>query len=150
MDSRRDSNLPAARGTRILHAALAGGSALVGTVVFLLVETVERPVGRVQIPDVAFASLALLQIGLAFAFLRRRIPARRFDQSIEDYWSTSQVRGASIGLWATIEGASMLSWVGYLLTGGMASASVGLLGLIVLIKLRPGRLDANEGTTAGL
>ena len=145
-----DNHAHASRGIRILHAALTGGLALFGVVVFLLVEVAERPVGLVQIPDVAFASLALLQVGLAFAFFRRRIPARRFDQSIDDYWATSQVRGACIALWGTIEGAGMLAWVGYLLTGGMGSAFVGLLGLIVLVNLRPERLDANVGTHAGL
>jgi hypothetical protein len=121
---------------------------LFGAVILLLLEVLDRPLSEAQVLDVAFAALGLAQIGIGLAFLRRRIRTRRFDQSIEQYWSDSQVRSSSIVLWATIEGAGMLSWVGYLMTGGIAPAAIGLLSLVVLVGLRPVRLEASAGTSA--
>ena len=129
------------RSARLLHAALAGGLALAGVVFALSVAVLKGPLGDAPIPAVAFAAVALAQIGVALAVFRPRIPARRFDQSAEDYWSSSEVRGRSVVVWALLEGAGLFAAVGYVLTGGIAAAAVALIALVALLGVRPLRLE---------
>jgi hypothetical protein len=97
--------------------------------------------GGATIPGIAFAAVAVTQIGVALLVFRRRIPSRPFNQSVEDYWSVNAVRSSSIVLWALLEGAGLFAAVGYLLTGALAAAAVGLVALFALITVRPSRLE---------
>jgi hypothetical protein len=133
----------AARSARILHLALVVGLALVGAVFFLL-DTLSR--GRLnvaRIPSVAFAALSIIQIVVALGWFRQRIPQRSFNQSPDGFWSSNDVRSASIVLWALLEGAGLFSWVGYLLTGGILPAAASILALLLLVGVRPSRLEAD-------
>jgi hypothetical protein len=96
------------------------------------------------VPGIVFAAGALVQVGVALAVVRRKIPARRYDQSVEGYWSANEVRGPSIMLWSLLEGAGLFSAVGYLLTGGTLPGTVALIALFVLVSVRPSRLE-DEG-----
>ena len=42
-----------------------------------------------------------------------------------------------------IEGAGLLSWVGYVMTGGIVPAAVATLSIVALILLRPSRLEGD-------
>ncbi len=136
------TTLSAARGARILHLALAGGLALVGGVFFVL-ESAGGPWGGARIPGVGFAAVSVAQIVVALGWFRPRVPARSFNQSVEDYWSSADIRGAAILVWALLEGAGLFSWVGYLLTGGIFPAAAALLALVLLVGVRPSRLEGD-------
>ena len=82
----------AARGARILHLALVAGLALVGGVFFVLENAAGGPLGGARIPGVAFAVVSIAQIVIALGWFRQRVPPRAFNQSMEDYWSSADVR----------------------------------------------------------
>jgi len=135
-----------ARGVRIIHAALVIGQILVGATFFFLLRELGRPIaGGSPLIGYATAGLAVVNLSVAFVFLRPRIPQRSTDQSPDDYWSRPEVRGAAILIWAAVEGSGLFCWVGYLMSGNMVPAGVGVLSLITLIALRPARIEGDEG-----
>lgn len=133
----------AARGARILHLALAGGLALVGGVFLVLESAAGGPLSGPRIPGVAFAVVSVAQIVIALGWFRQRVRPRAFSQSVEDYWSSADIRGAAIVVWALLEGAGLFSWVGYLLIGGIVPAATAVLALVLLVGVRPSRLEAD-------
>ena len=136
--------IAAARGARILHAALVIGLILVGATFFFLLRVQGQPlVGGGPLIGYVTAGLALLNLAVVLGLLRPRIPQRRMDQSPDDYWGTNEARGAAIIIWAMIEGAGLLSWVGYVLTGGIVPAAVAALSIVALIMLRPSQLEGD-------
>ena len=137
-------SLGTSRTFRVVHTALLGGLALIGAT-FLVVNAIVGAVGLMPIPGVAFAIIGLVQLAIAFAVLRRRVPSRRSGQAVDDYWSSNEVHTAALALWAVIEGGGLFAWVGYLLTRDPAPALVGVLGLIALFMARPAQLE-EEGS----
>ena len=131
----------ASRSARLLHAALTGGLALVGAIFVVLLRVLNGSWGGARIPAFAFAGIALVQIGFALTVWRRRIPPRRLEQSVEDYWSSNALRSSCIVLWALLEGAGLFALVGYLLTGGIVAAAIGLVALLALVGVPPRRLE---------
>ena len=135
----------AARGLRIIHLGLVVGLALVGLVFFAVL----RMNGALAAPrglGFVLAAVALAILGLAVTVLRGKIPTRRFDQSADDYWSTNEARGPSIVLWAAVDAAGLLAWMGYVMSGHIAPALVGLLSILALVLLRPSRLEGPTDT----
>ena len=137
-------SLETSRTFRVVHAALLGGLALIGAT-FVAVNAIVGAVGLIPVPGVVFALIGLVQLAIAFAVLRQRVPSRRSGQTVDDYWSSDKVRTAALALWAVIEGGSLFAWVGYLLTRDPAPAVVGVLGLIALFMARPAQLE-EEGS----
>ncbi len=135
--------IAAARGARILHVALVIGQILVGATFFYLLRTQGPLGGGAPLIGYVTAGLALVNLTVAVGLLRSRIPQRRMDQSPDDYWSTNESRGASIIIWAMIEGAGLLSWVGYVMSGGIVPAAVATLTIVALVMLRPSRLEGD-------
>ena len=135
---------PAARIARILHAALTAGLALAGAVLLFVARTRVTPVAGDSV-GLAIAVVAVLLLAVALRVLRPRVPQRPFDQSPDDYWGANVNRLSAIVLWAIVESAGMLGWVGHLLTGALAPAVAGVLAVLGLIALRPSRLAANDG-----
>lgn len=129
-----------ARGARILHGALVLGSIMVGAVFFYLVRTLGPSFPNAIVAYVT-AAVALVNMTFAVAFFRPRIPERRTDEAPDDYWSRNEVRGAAVIIWAMVEAAGLLAWVGYLLTGNGAPAAVGLLAIGALILTRTARIE---------
>lgn len=136
-----------ARGIRRLHAALVIGVILVGATFLFLLRVQGHPLGGGGGPLIGYvtAGLALMNLTVVLGFLRPRVPQRRMDQSPDDYWQTNEARGAAIVIWAMTEGAGLLAWVGYLLTGGIVPAAVGALSIGALIMLRPSGFEG-DGT----
>jgi hypothetical protein len=138
-------SIAVARGARILHAALVIGQILVGATCFFLIRQQGPLAGGSPLIGYATAGLALAILSVAFVFLRPRIPQRSTDQSPDDYWSRAEVRGAAIVIWATVEGAGLFCWIGYLMTASIVPAAVGVLSSITLFALRPSRVEGDEG-----
>ena len=141
MDSRIDA---AARGTRIIHLGLVMGLAMAGAIFFVLLQVRGPLLADVPIAGFVLAGLALVLLGVAFGVLGPRVPSRRPDQSAEAYWHTNDARGSSMILWAVVDAAGMLAWVGYLLSGQLAAAGVALISIGALVVVRPSRLE-NRG-----
>jgi len=136
----------AARGARIIHAALVIGQILVGATFLFLLRELGRPLGGGSpLIGYAAAGLALVNLSVAFVLLRPRIPQRSTDQSPDDYWSRTEVRGAAILIWAAVEGSGLVCWVGYVMSGNIVPAGVAVLSIITLIVLSPSRIDGDEG-----
>lgn len=131
----------AARVTRILHAALVIGLLLVGGTFVLLLRVLGQPLSNMPSIGLALAGIALAILAGSFAFLRGRVPTRRSDQSSDDYWQANENRGPAIVLWVGVESAGILSWMGYVIGGQITPAAVGVLAIIALVLVRPGRLE---------
>jgi hypothetical protein len=131
------------RMVRIIHAALTTGVAIVGAVFFLLV----RARGGTMVAPMVGVVLSVVSIGLLVAaatILRRRIPERPADQSPTTFWAAGETRGSALVLWAVTEGAAVVGWVGYFLTGSVVPAAIAGLAFGMLVMLNPARLEGAD------
>jgi Na+/melibiose symporter-like transporter len=131
-----------ARAVRLMHAAMTAGCVLVGGVFVLVRRLGQGPTlaGQATIGVVlAVAGVALLAV--AAALVRPRVPERVANQTAEAYWTAAETRGPAIVLWAMVEGAGLVSLVGYLLTGGVPPAVATALAIVTLVLFRPTRLE---------
>ena len=131
------------RGVRIIHLALVIGLVLVAGVFYILRQQPGVSFGFGPSIGLIMAGIALVSLVIALGFLARRVPQRPADQTPDVYWTRNEIRGAAIILWAMVEGAALLSWLGYLLTGAWVPAAVGLLAIAALTLLRPARLEGS-------
>jgi len=131
----------AARGLRIIHSGLVVGLALAGVMFGVLLRVRGALLADVPIAGAVLAGLALVMLAVAVGVLRPRVPPRRPDQSAESYWLTNDARISSLVLWAIVDAAGLLAWVGYVLSGQIAAAAVALMSIAALIMLRPSRLE---------
>ncbi len=139
-------NLPGpARGVRILHGALLAGCTTAGIVLSVFRQIAPSPPAAAgPLIGYVLSGAALLLLAIAAIGVRPRFPTRRSDQSADAYWGPAEIRGSAIFLWAGIEGAALLGWLGYLLTGSLADAAAGVVALVVLFVYRPSRIEGDE------
>src|SRR6266508_2348522 len=102
-----------------------------------------QPVATARAARILHAALVIGSILVGIAFFRPRIPQRRMDQGPDEYWLTNEARGAAVIVWATVEAAGLIAWVGYFLTGRAVPAAVAALAVVTLITLRPSRLEGD-------
>src|SRR5207249_4400815 len=133
------------RAIRIIHIALVLGLVLIAGMFFVLRQRTGLMLGVGPFLGVVLAAIALVNLTLALGFLAPRLPRRPADQSPDDYWMRNETRGAAIILWALVEGAGLLSWIGYLLTGAWVPAAVGVLAVAALALLGPARFEGSPG-----
>lgn len=131
------------RGVRIIHLALVIGLVLVAGVFYIVRQRPGVSFGFRQPAGLIMAGIALVNLVIALGFLAPRVPQRPVDQSADDYWTRNEIRGAAIILWAMVEAAAVLAWLGYLMTGAWVPAAVGLLAIAALTLLRPARLEGS-------
>ncbi|HWC75054.1 MAG TPA: hypothetical protein VG454_14055, partial [Gemmatimonadales bacterium] len=132
-----------ARAIRIMHAAMVTGVSIAGVVFVVLVRLVHMSFGLSADLGRLLAAIGLGIIVVAVYFLRPRIPQRPGDQSPDDYWTRSEIRGAAVLLWVVIEGAGLIGWIGYLLTSSVAPALTSLISILSLILVSPSRIEGN-------
>lgn len=125
---------------RILHVALTMGLVVVAGVFIMLRQSTTARFSVGPTLGLILAGLALVQLAVVLGFLLPRLPLRTADQSPDQYWSTV-ARPDAIMLWVMTDGAGLASWVGYLLTGTVVPAGVGVLAIAALILLQPGRFE---------
>lgn len=136
----------AARGVRIIHAALVIGQILVGATFFLLLRVQGQPLaGGNPLIGYVTAAFAIVNLTVAFGLLRSRIPQRRMDQSPDAYWSNNEARSAAVVIWAVLEGSGLFCWIGYVMTGSIVPAAVGALATLSLVMVRPSQLEGDGG-----
>lgn len=133
------------RVVRIVHAALAIGLIWVGVTFVLLLRVFRFDFGFDAMLGRVFAGVGVGALAIALLFLRGRTPARPMNQAPEDYWAANDVLAGAIPFWAAIEGAGLVGWTGYLLTGDLVPAGVALAAIVVLLVFRPSRLEGQGG-----
>jgi hypothetical protein len=129
------------RVVRIVHAALVIGLIWVGVTFVLLLRVFGFDLGFDAALARVFAGVGVGILTIALLFLRGRTPARRMEQAPEDYWASSEVLAGAIPFWAAIEGAGLVGWIGYLLTGEMLPAAVAMVAIVLLLVFRPSRTE---------
>jgi len=92
-------------------------------------------------PRLILAGIGVGLVAVASTLARRRIPERASDQSPDTFWANADATGGAIVLWALIEGAGLVGWVGYLLTGVTAAAVAAVIAIGALVVFRPSRLE---------
>ena len=130
-----------ARLVRLLHAALVTGCVLLGVVMVFLLGAQTRLGSDVTTVATAFAGIGVVLLGVSALIMRRRVPVRSAQDSRDVFWSGAETRTSALVLWSVTQGASMISWVGYYLTGSTTPAVVAVLAIVLLIWQRPGVLD---------
>jgi len=133
----------ATRAVRIVHAALVAGLSMVGATFLVLLRALRMNFGFGAGLGRLFAVMSLVVLAVALFFLRSRIPQRRSDQSPDEYWSAHESRDAAVILWAIVQGAGMVGWVGYLLTGSVAPGLIAVVSILSLILIRPSRIEGH-------
>ena len=131
------------RAIRIIHLSLVLGLVIVAGVFYILRQRTGLTFGFGPSLGMIMAGIGLVNLTIALGFLTPRFPERPADQAPDDYWAPSETRGAAIILWALVEAAAILSWLGYLLTGSRVAAAVGLLAILALSLLRPARFEGS-------
>lgn len=130
---------PTAKSVRLIHLSLLAGVLLfAGVAQFVL-----RPAsgnGVAFTPGVVSALLgaALLSCGLSLLLLRV-MPRRSADESADLFWTRAST--PAITAWAPAEGGILLAVIVYWQSGSSAAIVVGVIGLLIFIWLRPGRLE---------
>lgn len=130
-----------ARAVRLLHFSLTASVTLVGAVFIFLLRVQGLSLGISRDVGLILAGVGVGLVALASTFARRRIPERPFDQAPDAFWANPQATGAAILLWALIEGAGLVGWVGYLLTSVTAAAVAAGIAIGALLVFRPSRLE---------
>jgi hypothetical protein len=130
----------APRNPAALHRALGSLVAVLAIVslgftylgiVPLLGDTV-TPLLEYVSPGIAFVMMTA-----AIVFLIPKTPRRRPGQSVEQFWSVREVGGAVAQVWLLLEAACVMAGVGYLLTGGLLSASAMALAMLAFWRYGP-------------
>ena len=131
----------ALRAVRILHGALVIGLGLVGATFFLVTRTVP-PLGYGPTAGYATAAFALMSISVSLAYLWPRMPERAPGQAPDEYWATPEVRGRAIAVWAVVQAAGLVSWVGYLMSRTAPPVATACVAILALIIVRPRPQDS--------
>jgi hypothetical protein len=136
-----------ARVMRIIHAALLAGCTGAGIVLSIVrVKVPLPPFTGAPILGYAMSGVALLILAVAALGVRPRVPERRPDQTAEAFWSVPATRLTLIFLWAGVEGAGIIGWVGYFVTGSLAGAVTGVIALLTLYAFRPARIEGDQAS----
>lgn len=137
------SPIAPARAVRLLHFSLTASVTLMGAVFIMLVRVQHRSLGVTRDVGLILAGISVGLVAVGSTVARRRIPERTSDQSPDTFWANPGATGGAIVLWAFIEGAGLVGWVGYLLTGVTAAAVAAVIAIGALLVFRPSRLEGS-------
>lgn len=130
----------AARAIGILHGVLSVGAAVIA-VVLIGLEAARGPLlgddPQVGLIGSILGGIGLVAILVAVLVLKPRVPGQRGEQSAEQYWSEERSRTSALLVWVAAEGGSIVSVVGYLLSGALLPLIAAGIGLGVLFLTRP-------------
>ena len=123
--------MPAAPATApLLHRSLGIGLVMMAGVMSVLRYRGLAPtLPPESITSIAYtlSALCVVLVAVALLVIKPRVPDRRPQQSIEEYWSTPGVGAKAFLVWFLMDGAGMIGAVGYLLTGEtVAFAAMGV------------------------
>jgi len=121
---------------RIIHGAMLAGVAMFLLVAQITGGNLPSP-GSMSVFLLVVAGLGVSLFGAA-AVLAGRLPGRTLGASEDDWWRANQ--GRAIVVWALVEAPSLLGTVFYFLTHDTRALVATLVGLVLFIQFRPGRL----------
>jgi hypothetical protein len=94
--------------------------------------------------DVIGAALAvpsLIVILVGWFWAKSRVPRRPRNQSTDDFWRSTDAVGKALLLWILAEGGTLISLIGFVLTGSAIPTITAAFGLVVLLTNGPQRLE---------
>jgi hypothetical protein len=135
------TRVPDARAMRILHAVITLGLVAIAIAFGVIVPILRGPI-LADVPRLGavLAAVAGALLVATLAVIRPGVPSRDASQSLDAYWAQPAARGRAVLLWVAIEGAGIISSMGYVCTGSLAAAGVALLAIVLLIMMGPARL----------
>ena len=141
MPASRTDTVDPARGVRNLHTSLLVGQiVLAGVLAF-----VRWKVGLIidDLPSIGLwmAGLSAISIAVAALVLRSRVPRREPHIAASAFWN-QQTMSKTLLLWFVLEGGTVFSLVGYLLTGVPGAAAVALAGVMSFAWVRPAYFES--------
>lgn len=86
-------------------------------------------------------ALAACPILVGLVRARPRIPSRRAEQPVEEFWQDPAAGNRALVLWALWDGGTILGAAGTLLTGSLLPAAAGLVSFALLLTHGPGHLS---------
>lgn len=106
---------------QLLHRFLGIGATALA-LVFLGMNSMSGPLLMPDddfLPTLAYTltGIAALVMGVALVVRKPKVPERRPGETVEAYWKRPEVGVAVFGVWFLMEGAAMLTTIGYALTG---------------------------------
>ena len=129
---------------RVMHRVLIVGLLLIA-VVFLVITIGLHDAPLMAAGDATsrigylFAASGLVPIVLAMFIFKPRVPTRSAGQDDAAFWRVAL--GPAISVWVMIEGAGIISAVGALLSGSLASALVVAIALGCLVMFSPSHFE---------
>lgn len=76
------------------------------------------------------SGLCVVLMAVALFVVKPRVPDRRPQQSVEEYWSTPEVGAKALLVWFLMEGVGTMAAVGYLLTGQPVTVVAMVLAIV--------------------
>ncbi len=139
-----DQSGTAARAVKVLYTSLFTGQAVLG-LTFAVIVRLNGPlianapfIGRVQ------AGIGFLVLVVAMVVLRPRVALRTADVQPAVFWANPTTQSAVQLVWFLAEGAAILAWIGYLLTGLGITVIVALAAMASFARVRPSYFEANR------
>jgi drug/metabolite transporter (DMT)-like permease len=77
----------------------------------------------------AFAGIGVALLIYALLIVKPRTPVRDPSQSVDQFWATPGNAAKVLRVWFTLEGAAMMSVIGYLITGAPLVAIVMIVAI---------------------
>ena len=125
-----------------LHRILMAGLVVTATLLLLLryrgLDPELSPDVKMIMEYVCSAGSAVL-VAVALIVFKPRVPGRRSEQSVEQYWSTPDVAASVSLVWFLMEGGGMIAAVGYFLTGGLLAETTMSLAIAAFWFCGPSR-----------
>lgn len=116
---------------QLILALIAMGLQFLGIVPLLPTDDGTRMIAYVLI------GLAAVLIAAAVVVFKPRVPSRRPEQPVEQYWATPEVGARVLPVWFLLEGAGVLSVVGFLATGELVSAIATSVAIVAIWSCGP-------------
>ena len=120
---------PAAKTIRLIHAAMVTGVLLFAVVGHFLLRPAMENSG--DLPPILLGTLLGVALGACAlsVVLRRRVPQRSSDESVNLYWTTAAT--PALLTWAPLEGASLLAIFLSARTGAQTAIAVGAIAVLL-------------------
>ena len=130
---------PTAKNIRLIHAAMVTGVLLFAVVGHFVLRPAMANSG--DLPPIMLGTLLGVALGACALslVLRRRVPQRSSDESVNLYWATAAT--PALLTWAAVEGASLLAIFLYARTGAQATIAVAVIAVLLFVALNPAYLE---------
>jgi hypothetical protein len=130
---------PAAKTIRLIHAAMVTGVLLFAVVGHFFLRPAMANSG--DLPPIMLRTLLGVALGACALslVLRRRVPQRSTDESVNLYWTTAAT--PALLTWAPLEGASLLAIFLYARTGAQTTIAVAAIAVLLFVALNPAYLE---------